>query len=151
MEYVTENGIMQGVGGGNFDPKGTTTRGAFMTMLARYAGVDTSGSSPWYQAGMDWAVEEGVSDGSNPYGGVTRVQVVAMMWRFLGAHEYEADLSRFSDVDEIPGWSGAREAIEWAVDAGVMQGSDGQLNPNGIATRAEIAQLMMKFCESIKG
>lgn len=151
VEYVTENGIMQGVGGGNFDPKGTTTRGAFMTMLARYAGVDTSGSSPWYQAGMDWAVEEGVSDGSNPYGGVTRVQVVAMMWRFLGAHEYEADLSRFSDVDEIPGWSGAREAIEWAVDAGVMQGSDGQLNPNGIATRAEIAQLMMKFCESIKG
>ena len=151
VEYVTENGIMQGVGGGNFDPKGTTTRGAFMTMLARYAGVDTSGSSPWYQAGMDWAVEEGVSDGSNPYGGVTRVQVVAMMWRFLGAHENEADLSRFSDVDEIPGWSGAREAIEWAVDAGVMQGSDGQLNPNGIATRAEIAQLMMKFCESIKG
>lgn len=151
VEYVTENGIMQGVGGGNFDPKGTTTRGAFMTMLARYAGVDTSGSSPWYQAGMDWAVEEGVSDGSNPYGGVTRVQVVAMMWRFLGAHEYEADLSRFSDVDEIPGWSGARESIEWAVDAGVMQGSDGQLNPNGIATRAEIAQLMMKFCESIKG
>ena len=151
VEYVTENGIMQGVGGGNFDPKGTTTRGAFMTMLARYAGVDTSGSSPWYQAGMDWAVEEGVSDGSNPYGGVTRVQVVAMMWRFLGAHEYEADLSRFSDVDEIPGWSGAREAIEWAVAAGVMQGSDGQLNPNGIATRAEIAQLMMKFCESIKG
>lgn len=151
VEYVTENGIMQGVGGGNFDPKGTTTRGAFMTMLARYAGVDTSGSSPWYQAGMDWAVEEGVSDGSNPYGGVTRVQVVAMMWRFLGAHEYEADLSRFSDVDEIPGWSGAREAIEWAVDAGVMQGSEGQLNPNGIATRAEIAQLMMKFCESIKG
>ena len=151
VAYVTENGIMQGVGGGNFDPQGTTTRGAFMTMLARYAGVDTSGSSPWYQAGMEWAMDEGVSDGSNPHGSVTRVQAVAMMWRYLGSHEFDADLSRFSDVEEIPGWNGAREAIEWAVDAGVMQGSNGQLNPNGIATRAEIAQLMMKFCESIKG
>lgn len=151
VAYVTENGIMQGVGGGNFDPRGTTTRGAFMTMLARYAGVDTSGSSPWYQAGMEWAMAEGVSDGSAPHGSVTRVQAVAMMWRYLGSHEFDADLSRFSDVDEIPGWNGAREAIEWAVDAGVMQGSNGQLNPNGIATRAEIAQLMMKFCESIKG
>ena len=148
--YVTEQGIMQGVGDQNFDPKGSTTRGAFMTMMARYAGVDTSGSSPWYQAGMDWAKQEGISDGTYPGESISRVEVVTMMWRFLGAHDtYEADLSSYTDAGQIPSWG--LEAMQWAVDAGVMQGSNQQLNPNGIASRSEIAQLMMKFCQSIKG
>ena len=151
VSYVTEQGIMQGVGNNRFNPQGTTTRGALMTMLARFDGVDTTGSSPWYQAGMDWAMEEGISDGSNPGGNVTRVQAVTMMWRLVGEPEADADLSGYTDAGQIPGWSGAREAIEWAVSTGIMEGSASALNPNNTATRAEIAQLMMRFAESIKG
>ena len=61
----------------------------------------------------------------------------------------EADLSGYTDTAEIPSWG--RQAVEWAVASGIMQGSDHQLTPTDPATRAEIAQLMMKFCQSVQG
>ncbi len=149
VEYVTENGIMIGVGDNRFDPAGDTTRGALATMLARFDGQELPQTDPWYQAGMDWAVEAGVSDGTMPDQAVTCVQAVTMMWRLVGEPEVEADLSGYTDTAEIPSWG--RQAVEWAVASGIMQGSDHQLTPTDPATRAEIAQLMMKFCQSVQG
>ena len=80
---------------------------------------------------------------------VTRVQAVTMMWRLVGEPEVEADLSGYTDTAEIPSWG--RQAVEWAVASGIMQGSNHQLTPTDPATRAEIAQLMMKFCQSVQG
>ena len=149
VEYVTEHGIMIGVGDNRFDPAGDTTRGALATMLARFDGQELPQTNPWYQAGMDWAVEAGVSDGTMPDQAVTRVQAVTMMWRLVGEPEAEADLSDYTDAAKIPSWG--RQAVEWALASGIMLGSNHQLTPTDPATRAEIAQLMMKFCQSVQG
>ena len=85
VDYVYRNGMMNGVGGGLFDPNGSVTRGMLMTVLARMAGVNTAGSQPWYKAGMDWAKAVGVSDGTNPEGSITREQVAVMLYRYCGA------------------------------------------------------------------
>ena len=77
VEYVCRNGLMEGTSAVTFDPSGTVTRGTLMTILARMDGVDTSAGSSWYQAGMEWAVAEGVSDGTAPEGLITREQVAA--------------------------------------------------------------------------
>ena len=95
VNYVTQHGLMVGVGDNRFDPDGNTQRGALMTMLARFDGADLPATTPWYQAGMDWAMEEGISDGSDPEGNITRVQTVTMMWRLLGEPVVSAD---YSDV-----------------------------------------------------
>ena len=149
VEYVTQQGYMVGIGENLFDPSGTTTRGALMTMLARFDGNQLEATDPWYQAGMEWAVAEGVSDGTMPTETVTRVQAVTMMWRLAGRPEAQADLSAYIDRDQVPSWG--LEAIEWAVSNGIMQGSDSQLNPNGTSTRAQIAQLMMQFSKTVTG
>lgn len=150
VEFVTEAGYMDGVAEGIFDPEGTATRGMLMTVLARFHGETLETTDPWYQAGMDWAMEAGVSDGTRPTENVTREEVVTMMWRLLGEPQADADLSAHPDADEISDW--ALEAVEWAVSSDLMEGSDGNmLNPGKPATRAEIAQLMVRFSNLVEG
>ena len=150
VEFVTEAGYMDGVAEGIFDPEGTATRGMLMTVLARFHGETLETTDPWYQAGMDWAMEAGVSDGTRPTENVTREEVVTMMWRLLGEPQADADLSAHPDADEISDW--AMEAVEWAVSSDLMEGSDGNmLNPGNPATRAEIAQLMVRFSNLVEG
>ena len=150
VQFVTENGLMDGVAEGVFDPENTATRGMLMTVLARFNGEQLEQTDPWYQAGLDWAVNAGVSDGTMPNEPVTRVQVVTMMWRLLDEPAADADLSAHPDADQIPDWG--LEAIEWAVSTGIMEGSDNNmLEPGDTATRAEIAQLMARFDSLVKG
>lgn len=66
IQYVTDKDLMSGTGDNKFSPSSSTTRGMLMTVLARYAGQDTTNSIPWYQAGMDWAKANVVSDDTNP-------------------------------------------------------------------------------------
>ena len=148
VHYVWASGLMNGVGGSLFDPGGTTTRGMLMTILARLDGVDTAGSAPWYQAGMEWAVASGVSDGTNPEGAITREQAAAMLYRCAGSPAVAEDhLNSFADGDSVSGW--ARDAVNWAVSAGILEGSGGSLNPQGTATRAQLAAMLMRFCENV--
>lgn len=146
VNYVVEAQIMNGVPGGKFDPAGTVTRGTLMTMLARYAGEDTTPAAgeAWYQPGMDWAVEAEISDGTAPERAITRQEVAALLYRYVGSPEAEADLSAFTDADSIADW--AEDAMVWAVANGILQGSNNALNPAGTATRDVIAQIMMNFC-----
>ncbi len=147
VAYVAERGIMNGTGNGNFSPNATTTRAMIMTMLARLNGVNTDGGSVWYEKGMQWAVAQGVSDGSNPNGAVTREQLVTMLYRYMGSPEADGDLSRFHDAATVNDW--ALDAMKWAVANGLIQGDNtGAIHPRGNATRAEVATILMRFCET---
>ena len=120
VQYVTDNGLMSGTGDNQFAPNDATTRGMLMTVLARNAGTDTSNSSPWYQAGMDWAKENGVSDGTDPTGNITRAQLVTMMWRYAGSPAADAG-EDFADESTIPSY--AATAVDWAHANGVVNGT----------------------------
>lgn len=144
VAYVAGEGILQGTGNGKFSPNTNLTRGMMMTLLARMAGVDTTGGKTWYEKAQAWAVEEGISDGTHPEATITREQLVTMLHRFAGKPVAEGNLSAFTDGEMVSAW--AKEAAIWAVEAGILQGSGGKLRPQATATRAETAQLLWKYC-----
>ena len=143
VSSVTEMGLMSGVSSTAFGPAVTTTRGMMVTVLARYAGVDTTTGSTWYEAGQTWAMENGVSDGTNMNGTLTREQLVSMLWRYAGSPAPEGDLSGWSDAASVSGW--ATDAMTWAVESGILSGTGkNTLNPQGSASRAELASLLVR-------
>ena len=148
VDYVVDKGMMNGVGNNKFAPNDSTTRSMLMTVLARYAGQDTTGSNPWYQKGMEWAKTNGVSDGTNPNANITREQLVTMLYRYAGSPAVNGSLSAFSDAASVSSY--AIPAMQWAVANGIVNGSNGKLNPKNNATRAEVAAILMRFCEMSK-
>ena len=148
VAYVTEKGLMNGTGSDTFSPNASTTRGMLMTVLARYAGEGTTGSTPWYQKGMEWAKANGVSDGTNPEVNITREQLVTMLYRYAGSPAASGSLDNFSDAASVSSY--AVNAMQWAVANGIVNGSNGKLNPKNNATRAEVAAILMRFCEMSK-
>ena len=148
VAYVTDKGLMNGTGSDTFSPNASTTRGMLMTVLARYAGEDTTGSTPWYQKGMEWAKANGVSDGTNPEVNITREQLVTMLYRYVGSPKANGSLDSFSDAASVSSY--AVNAMQWAVANGIVNGSNGKLNPQNNATRAEVAAILMRFCEMSK-
>ena len=148
VAYVTEKGLMNGTGSDTFSPNASITRGMLMTVLARYAGEDTTGSTPWYQKGMEWAKANGVSDGTNPEVNITREQLVTMLYRYAGSPKADGKLDSFFDAASVSTY--AENAMQWAVANGIVNGSNGKLNPQDNATRAEVAAILMRFCEMSK-
>lgn len=144
VDFVSARGLMQGTGEDIFEPKTPTTRAMVWTILARLEGVDTDGGEKWYSAAQDWAVENGISDGTMATEAVTREQLVTMLWRYIGEPESDHDLSGFTDHGDTSAW--ALEAKQWAVELGIIEGvSDTLLAPGGDATRAQLAQMLMRF------
>ena len=76
-----------------------------MTILARLAGVDTSGGNPWYQLGMEWAMRTGVSDGTGPEADITREQFVAILWRYAGEPAANGTLTSYADSSNVSNWA----------------------------------------------
>ena len=148
VKYVSDKGLMSGTGSDKFAPSATTTRAMLMTVLARYAGEDTTGGAIWYEKGMEWAKAKGVSDGTNPNANITREQLVTMMYRYAGSPATNGSLDNFSDAASVSSY--AVNAIQWAVANGIVNGSNGKLNPQDNATRAEVAAILMRFCEMSK-
>ena len=149
VNYAVDKGLMNGTGEGKFSPEADTTRGMIVTILARLDGKSTSGS-PWYQAGQRWAMEYEISDGMNMTGAITREQLVTMLFRYAVKNGLEAvtlseNLTQFTDASDISAW--AVYAMQWAVGQGLIQGSNGQLRPQANASRAEVATILMRFCE----
>lgn len=145
VKYVSDKGLMSGTGSDKFAPSATTTRAMLMTVLARYAGEDTTGGATWYEKGMNWAKAKGVSDGTNPNANITREQLVTMMYRYAGSPKADGKLDSFSDAASVSTY--AADAMQWAVANGIVNGSNGKLNPQNNATRAEVAAILMRFCE----
>ena len=144
VKYVYDNELMNGTSATTFSPYVTTSRAMIMTILARYSGVDTTTGDTWYEAGAAWAVANGVSDGTNLEADVTREQLVTMLWRLTGSPAVEGGLEAFPDAASVSDW--AADAMAWAVETGIITGTGaGELNPQGTASRVEVAAIMARF------
>ena len=144
VQYMAQRGLMKGTSATEFDSHSNTTRAMVWTMLARMAGQSTDGGSNWYQKGMDWCIASGITDGSDPNGTITREQLATMLWRTTGSPASSAQLSQFSDSGKINAY--AQDALRWATEHGIMNGKGGgMLDPQGLATRAEVAQMFMNY------
>ena len=151
VTYVYENGLMNGTGRYTFSPSANTTRGMVVTILARMDGVDTSRGEIWYSTGREWAMENGISDGTNMTAEVTREQLATILYRYADYCGYavgaSASLSDYSDASSVSAW--AKTAVQWAVAEGLINGRTATtLAPKGNATRAEVAAILMRFDRS---
>ena len=166
VRYVYDNGLMDGVGDGQFAPNATTNRAMVVTILYRLAGEpDVSGdvgftdvaAGQWYTDAVAWAAEKGIVNGISdmefaPSGDLTREQLATILYRYAESMGYDvsaqADLSGFPDAGDIQSY--ATQALSWAVAEGLLQGfEDDSLQPGGTATRAQIATILMRFCETV--
>jgi uncharacterized repeat protein (TIGR02543 family) len=135
--------VLNGTATEIFSPESSTTRQMLMTALARLDGEDTGTSNP-YEAGMAWAVANGISDGTNATDAITREQLATMLWRYMGEPDSTITELDFTDADQVSAY--AEEAVCWAVETGILSGKgNGILDPKGDANRAQIAQMLMNF------
>jgi hypothetical protein len=144
IDYATAHNLFGGKSETTFDPNGDMTRAMLMTVLARFEGVDTELGATWYEAGMNWAVENEISDGSDPNGSITREQLATMLYRYAGSPKVDGTITGFTDSHEISSY--ASDAMIWAISQGIITGNTrGELNPTATATRAQVATMMMRF------
>ena len=162
VHYCLDEGLMDGVGSGIFAPNATTSRAMIVTILWRLQGspeVEAAETftdvapDAWYADAIAWAVAEGVADGYGegmfgPSDAITREQLAAMLWRYAARPESEGGLSAFADGAEVSAW--AQQAMSWAISLGLINGVESdRLDPNGQATRAQTATILMRFAQSM--
>ena len=172
IQYCVTHGIMGGMGDGTFAPTGTTTRAQIVQILYNLEGTPAvSGTTPftdltanWYKPAILWAYQNNVVAGKSPTtfdpeGPVTREQIAVILTQYM-FHVLKmertwtpADLSAFPDGAQVSGW--AKEAMQDAVALGLINGtkaSDGlvYLDPQGSATRQQVATILMNFCQNVK-
>lgn len=144
VQYVTSNSLMNGTSTTAFSPSANMSRGMLMTVLARYAGESTEGGTVWYEKGMNWAKNKGISDGSAPNRNITREQLAAMLYRYAGEPDGAADLSAYTDAGSVSAY--AEKAVQWCVKNGILTGkTSSTLAPKATATRAECAAMLQRF------
>ena len=165
VRYAYENSLMDGVGDNLFAPNSETTRAQLMTILYRLEGepavTGESGftdveADTWYTNAVAWAAANGIVNGVSetqfaPGNNITREQLATILYRYAQAKGYDvsasADLSGYPDAGQVQDY--AQPAMAWAVAEGIVEGVDGNLNPTGDATRAQIATILMRFCEGV--
>lgn len=166
VDYALTNGLMNGVGGGKFEPDGQLTRAQLVTVLYRAAGEPDTGKQvnpftdvaddAWYTKAVIWAANNGIVNGVAkntfaPDDSITREQIAAMLYRYAGAEAAKEDkLSAFPDAAKVSDW--AKEALNWAVASGLINGvadanGTANLEPQSTATRAQIATILMRWLE----
>ena len=162
--FVYENGLMLGTSKTLFSPHGTATRGMMATILWRMEGspvpkgknsfTDVE-AEKWYADAITWTAENGIfagygKDKFGPDDPITREQLAAIFYRYADYKGYDltvkGNLDKFKDADKITDY--AKTAMQWAVGSGLMKGKSGNLlDPQGTATRAEIAAMLHRFIE----
>ena len=166
VAYVTDNGMMQG-NAGRFMPNDNLDRAMMAQILYNLednpavnggSAFGDVGSGAWYANAVIWASANSVITGYDngnygPNDSITREQMALMLYRYAALKGYEttqsgAGLTGFADAESVSSW--ASEAMTWAVNAGVINGKDGnRLDPQGTATRAEVAQVLMNFGQNV--
>ena len=162
VQYAYDHGLMNGTGPFTFLPEATTTRAQVVTILHRLAGSPQVTGIPftdtpegaWYTPAVAWAYELGIVNGVGggrfaPNSPVTREQLAVMLYNYARTAGYpisaRADLSKFSDADEVSSW--AAEALSWANAVELINGVGGnRLSPGGNATRAQVSAILHRFC-----
>ena len=163
VHYVLENGIMNGVGNNQFSPSAPTSRGMIVTILwhlegapdAEPAGFGDVTQSAWYAKAVNWAASEHLVEGYSaesfgPNDNITREQLALILLRY--AKDKNTDqlvtesisLGTFVDAEHISGW--AFEGVQWAVNAGLISGTDHEhLSPKADASRSQVATILMRY------
>ena len=146
IEAVTEAGLFNGTSATTFSPEMDTTRGQLMTVLARLSGEKAATIAE----GVAWAVESGVSDGTNPEANITREQLVTMLYRYAQLKGVDVSVGEntnilsYDDAASVSEWAIA--AMQWACGEGIIKGmTESTLVPGGYATRAQIATIMQRY------
>ena len=148
IEWAYENGYVNGTTTTTFSPNASISRQQVWMILARLSGADPANMA----AARQWAIDNGISDGTTPGNAVTRQQLVALLYRYatlMGyANDARADLSIYPDAGTVASY--AVEPMQWSVANNIVAGtSDGTLNPTGTATRAQFAVILYRFWEQI--
>ena len=166
IDYAIAHGLMNGVSSDRFDPNGTMTRAMVVTILYRLEGEPMSQGEnvfndvkdgQWYADAVIWANTSGIVNG---YGGgrfgpsnkITREQFATILYRYAQFKDVavspDENILDFDDALDVSDW--AVEAVRWAVQVKLLQGSDNKLMPGASATRAQAAALIMRFAENLK-
>lgn len=166
VDYALTNSLMNGVGGGRFEPDGQLTRAQLVTVLYRAAGEPDTGKQvnpftdvaddAWYTKAVIWAANNGIVNGVAknvfaPDASIPREQIATMLYRYAGAEAAKEDmLSAFPDAAKVSDW--AKEALNWAVASGLINGvadanGTASLEPQATATRAQIATILVRWLE----
>ena len=168
VDYVTGKGMMNGTADNTFSPKANTTRGMVVTVLYRLenqpstsaASFTDVASGAYYANAVAWANANGIVSGYGsgkfgPNDKVTREQLAAILYRYAQYKKYDVSVGEdtnilsYDDAQSISSY--AIPAIQWACGADVVTGKSGsKLDPKGNATRAEVAAMLMRFCENVK-
>lgn len=144
VKAAYEAGLMNGVTDTEFAPNATLTRAMIWTILARASGVETEGGATWYAKAQEWVVANGVSDGEDPMGNVTREQLVTMLWRLNGSEVMTGYIGNYIDTGDISEW--ANNAMLWAVQNGIIEGDENMaLAPKADTTRAQAATFFVRY------
>ena len=166
VQYVYENGMMNGTSETMFSPEATTTRAMIVTILHRLENepaavdsdfTDVAGGS-YYADAVDWAAANGIVNGVSetsfaPDDAITREQMAAILYRYAQSKGYDTtvggmSLSEYADASRISAY--ATTAMQWANAEGLITGvTDTTLSPQGSATRAQVATILMRFVENI--
>ena len=166
--YVYENGLMNGTASDSFCPNSGMTRSMFVTVLYRLSG-DTGSytgyftdipSGEWYENAVAWAVKNGIAGGVGdnkfaPDMGISREQLAVVLYRYAKYKGYDVSVGKDTNIlsykDALSISDYACSALQWACGAGIMNGDNGYLNPNGPASRAQVAAMLQRFVENVVG
>ncbi len=151
VQFAASRELFSGTGEQMFQPDAPMTRAMVWTVLAQLDGV-TGGGENWYDAGRQWAMENGISDGTNLSAEVTREQLAVMLYQYAKLCGYQTDvkgnLEQYTDASSVSGC--AMEAMRWANGAGVINGTSADtLGAQESSTRAQVAAMLMNFCNNI--
>ena len=163
VQYVYDKGMMTGVSADRFAPASTTTRGMIVTILYRLENEPAvSGGSAftdvengaWYADAVAWAAANDIVNGTSattfaPNSPITREQMALILYRYAGSPDASGMVLReFADGDSVSAY--AVDAIRWAVHEGLISGMENNtLAPQGTATRAQVAQILMNFHQKL--
>ena len=166
VQYVYENNLMGGTDSTTFSPNTTTTRGMIVTVLYRLTGEPASGTASqftdvaagaWYAKAVAWAASRDIVNGTSattfsPNSPITREQLAVIFYRYAQDQGWDVsawtDLGLYQDAAQVSDY--ATQALAWAVGAGLITGTtDTTLSPRGSATRAQVAVILTRFCETV--
>lgn len=165
VKYVYENNLMEGTGNG-FEPESKMTRAMLVTVLYRMANPEEKANNhnfadvpegQWYSDAVAWASENGIVNGITstefaPDTDISREQMALIIYRFAKMQGFDADgtsnLENFTDAKGVSDW--ALDAMKWAIKTELVNGtSETTLSPKATATRAQVAAILMRFCENV--
>ena len=164
VDFAVTKGLFNGMSETTFEPNTAMSRAMLVTVLWRYEGEKKAGANiftdvpdgQWYTDAVAWAavngIVGGVGDGKfDPNGNITREQMAAILYRYSESKGFDTsktgDLNTFPDAAKLSDW--AKTAYSWAVGEGLITGNDGKLDPQGNATRAQVATILMRFINKI--